>query len=132
MTKLQVLFKWNSLAFVLSVLRIRLLFENQFSSCFITLFSLACTASIFLLFIYYLLVILLWLNSGNFLILLYDRPTRPNGRKDGGGNICIWCWNVRENLALRNILWRLSMKIVHTSWILRHSSDYILCIGAEH
>ena len=132
MTKLQVLFKWNSITFVLSVLMIRLLFENQVSNCFITLLSLACTASIFLLFIYLLLFILLWLNSGNFLILTYDRPTRPNGRKDGGGSIYIRCWEVGEKFALRNILWRLSMKIVHTSWVLCHSGDYILCIGAEH
>ena len=72
------------------------------------------------------------MNSGNFLIRLHDRPTRPNGRKDDGGNIYIWCWKYGENLALRNILWRLSMKIVHTSWVLCHSGDYILYIGAEH
>jgi len=46
--KLQVLFKWKSIAFVLSLLMIWLLFENQVSNCFITLFDLACTAPIFL------------------------------------------------------------------------------------
>ena len=79
--KVHFISKWNCTAFVLSVLTIRLLFENQVSNSFITLFSLACTASISLYIVSILISSAKRINFALWIIIIGIQPLGRSGQR---------------------------------------------------
>ena len=90
-TKLQVPLKWKNTDFVLSALMIRLLFENQVSNCFMTLFNLSCIASIFLSIISILISSAKRTNFASWIIK--GKSFTYNKHKRGPQN-----WSLRETV----------------------------------